>query len=96
MRASDLQVKRAEIVASIAVGAAIVVAGGLWSGVVEVVRVGNEHLANRAALITWPARAPGVFLASVVTFWILAFATRHRRSSRPRLDEPPDWGPRRV
>jgi hypothetical protein len=66
------------IVVSIVVGAVIVVAGGLWSGVVEIVRVGNEHLANRAALIAWPARAPAVFVVSIFAFWILTFATRQR------------------
>lgn len=66
------------IVVSIVVGAVIVVAGGFWSGVVEIVRVGNEHVANRAALIAWPARAPAVFVVSVFAFWILTFATRQR------------------
>jgi hypothetical protein len=66
-------------VVSIAIGAAIVAAGGLWSGVVEIIRVGNEHLANRAGLIAWPARAPILFAVSVVGFWILTFAMRPRR-----------------
>jgi hypothetical protein len=71
-------VTTALVVASIAVGAVVVIAGGVWSGVVEIVRVGNEHLANRAALIAWPARAPAAFVVSVLAFWILAFATRQR------------------
>jgi hypothetical protein len=68
------------IVVSIAVGAGTVVAGGLWSGIVEIVRVGNEHLAGRAALIAWPARVPVVFAMTVLAFWILTFATRQRPS----------------
>ena len=63
---------------SIAVGAGTVVAGGLWSGIVEIIRVGNEHLSNRAALIAWPGRAPFVFVVSVAAFWILTFVTRQR------------------
>jgi hypothetical protein len=67
------------LVVSMGIGAAIVVTGGLWSGVVEIIRVGNEHLANRAALIAWPARAPTFFTMSVIGFWILSFASRPRR-----------------
>ena len=66
------------IIVPVAIGVAIAVAGGFWSALVEIIRVGNEHLANRAALIAWPARAPAVFVLSVIVFWLLAFTTRHR------------------
>jgi len=78
--AEDERVARsvALIVVSLAVAAAVVIAGGLLSGIVEVIRVGNEHLGNRADLIAWAARTRLVFVVSVVAFWILAFLTRQR------------------
>jgi hypothetical protein len=81
--AEDEPVARAvsTLILSIVVGVAVVVIGGFWSAVVEIIRVGNEHLANRAALIGWPARAPIVFGVSVLGCWILAFAT-----GRDRMD----------
>jgi len=66
---------------SVAVAAAVVAVGGLWSGVFEIVRVGNEHLSFRASRIAWPNRAPIWFLAAMIGFW--AFGAAALRPSRP-------------
>jgi hypothetical protein len=59
---------------SVAIAAAVVAVGGLWSGVSEIVRVGNEHLSFRASRIAWPSRAPTWFLATMIGFWAFAAA----------------------
>jgi hypothetical protein len=66
---------------SVAIAAAVVAVGGLWSRVSEIVRVGNEHLSFRAWRIAWPRRAPIWFLATMIGFW--AFAAAALRPSRP-------------
>lgn len=71
----------AVLLVSVAIAAAVVVIGGLWSGVSEIVRVGNEHLSFRASRIAWPDRALIWFLATMIGFW--AFATAALRPSRP-------------
>ena len=69
---------------SVAIATAVVVAGGLWSGVSEIVRVGNEHLSFRASRIAWPGRVPIWFLATMIGFWALGAAALRR--SRPASD----------
>jgi hypothetical protein len=75
----------AVFLASVAIAAAVVVVGGLWSGMSEIVRVGNEHLSFRALRIAWPSRAPIWFLATMIGFW--AFAVAALRPSRPAFSE---------
>ena len=65
---------------SVAIAAAVVAVGGVWSGVSEIVRVGNEHLSFRASRIAWPRRVPIWFLATMIGFW--AFAAAALRPSR--------------
>jgi hypothetical protein len=64
---------------SIAIAAAVVIVGGVWSGVIEIVRVGNEHLSFRASRIGWPRRAPVWFLATMIGFWAFAAVGLLRR-----------------
>ena len=75
---------------SIAIGAAVVIVGGVWSGVSEIVRVGNEHLSFRASRIGWPRRAPVWFLATMAGFWAFAAVGLLRR--RPASGRKPRMG----
>ena len=68
-------------VTSLAIAATVVLLGGLWAGLVEIIRLGNEHLSFRASRVAWPGRAPAWFAASMSGVWLAAgaahFASRH-------------------
>jgi hypothetical protein len=49
-----------------------VLIGGLWSGIAEIIYVGNEHLSTRATHIAWPGRAPFACAIGWAAFAILA------------------------
>ena len=66
------------LVASVAVAVVVVIVGGLWSGVSEIIRLGNEHLSFRASRIAWPARAPVWFVLTMAGFWVLVARTGWR------------------
>jgi hypothetical protein len=85
------------VAVSIAVALVVVVVGGLWSGVSEIIRVGNEHLSFRASRIAWPARAPVWFVLTMAPFWVIAArrAWSSKRSIRrlpPRAADTPPAG----
>jgi hypothetical protein len=61
----------AVLVMSLMVSAAINLIGQIWGGVVEMVRLGDEHLSYRAARLSWRQHIAGVFLIQIVAFWIV-------------------------
>lgn len=73
----------ATLVVSIAVSVVVVIVGGLWSGISEIVRVGNEHLSFRASRIGRAARAPVWFVLTMVGFWVAAAWSAKRATAEP-------------
>lgn len=69
------------VVASAFVSGAAVGAGGVWSGLWEIVRIGNDHLSYRAARLPWGRYLPQLFGVGVVLFWIVA-AFQYRAKAR--------------
>lgn len=77
----------APVIASIGISAAGVQLGGLWASVMEMVRVGNDHLSGyRASWNPWDKHLVGIYLAGVILFLVTA-ALRYQLDKR-RFDEP--------
>jgi hypothetical protein len=66
----------AALVASVPFGVAGWTLGGLWTAVVDMIRIGNDHTSYRGARAPWSRHQTAVFVSCVV-FW-LAAAVRHR------------------
>ena len=67
------------VLLSIVLSGLNVLLGFLWAGVVEMVRVGNEHGSYRVARIWWRQHPVEVFALSVLVFWVVAALTLARR-----------------
>ena len=72
----------ATLVASVPMSLAGVLSGALWSGVIEMIRIGNDHLSYRAERIPWDRHWTAILLACAGTFTLTAFVEyrRHRRA----------------
>jgi hypothetical protein len=71
--------KPALIVASLFVA---VILGGLmlafaqlWGGIVEMIRVGNQHMSYRGLRLGWRQYSPAVFVTAIVLFWLVVALT---------------------
>jgi hypothetical protein len=84
----------AAFVLSIAAGVALLLVGTLWAGVVEMLRVGNQHLAFRGTRLPWHQQYVEVFVTSLAIFWaVVAFTSaRSRLKAAPTYDLPPEGG----
>jgi hypothetical protein len=71
----------AALAASVPVGTAGWLVGGLWSSIADILWIGNTHGSYRAARVPWSQHQPEAFAACVVVFW-LAAALGHRRLPR--------------
>jgi hypothetical protein len=80
-------------VAAVAVTSAVVstagmLVGELWSGAVEMLRVGNGHLSYRADRIPWGQHRGSLFFCGVLLFWAIAALTS--ASAGVRASDPRD------
>ena len=62
-------------VTSAVVSTAGMLVGELWSGAVEMLRVGNGHLSYRADRIPWGQHRASLFFCGVLLFWAIAALT---------------------
>jgi hypothetical protein len=67
----------AALVASVPVGVAGWISGGLWSATLEMIRIGNDHVSYRGERAPWARHQIEFLTACIVVFW-LAAAVRHR------------------
>jgi hypothetical protein len=67
----------ATVMASVAVSFLGTLAGEWYALTVEMIRVGNGHLSNRAERIPWNHHRVALFLTGVALFWLIA-AHRYR------------------
>jgi hypothetical protein len=58
------------LVASGPIAVAGLVSGGLWSGMFEMIRIGNAHMSYRAFRVPWGQHSLALFLACAGMFWI--------------------------
>lgn len=66
--------------ASAGAAALAVMLGDIWSGVAEMIRLGNDHLSYRADRIPWVRHRPAIFAAGAVIVWVVALR-RYRTAS---------------
>jgi len=64
----------ASLLAAFAVGGFTVAFGRMWEGVVEMARLGNDHLSYRGLRRQWIRFAPQLFVLGVFGFWVVAAA----------------------
>jgi hypothetical protein len=55
--------------ASIAVSMLFVLIGEFWSSILEMIRVGSQHVGGRVARLPWKRHEQQIFVAGVVLFW---------------------------
>ena len=63
----------AVLMASVAVSAAGILSGELWSGLAESIRVGTTHMSYRAERLPWRHHRVVLFLAGILIFWLLSW-----------------------
>jgi hypothetical protein len=73
----------AVVIVSVFISAAGVLAGAIWAGIAESVRLGSGHLSYRLDRIPWRHRQFSLFAVGVVLFWIAAaMQSRRKRPER--------------
>jgi hypothetical protein len=78
----------AAVLASGLVGFVTVGVGGIVEGVIEIFRVGNDHLGYRGLRLQWVQHRPELMVAAMALFWVIAagyvvFSPRYTRSTAP-------------
>ena len=64
------------LVASVALSALFVLIGEFWTSVLEMIRVGSQHVGGRVARLPWKRHEPQIFAIGIMTFWIIFLARR--------------------
>jgi hypothetical protein len=59
------------IVASVALSGLFVFTGEFWTSILQMIRVGSQHVGGRIARLPWKRYEPQIFLVGIVTFWIV-------------------------
>jgi hypothetical protein len=81
----------ASIIVTLVMSAICGAAGALWSGLLEVVRIGNEHMSHRAWRTPWPYYVPSLFATAAAVCAISAWRQYRAIARRPdSLASPPD------
>jgi hypothetical protein len=58
-------------IASLLVSASFVLVGEFWTSILQMIRVGSQHVGGRVARLPWKRHEPQIFLVFIVTFWIV-------------------------
>jgi hypothetical protein len=58
--------------ASVIVSAGGLALGGLWAGLVEMIRIGNDHVSYRVGRSPWSRHQVDLFVGGLLLFWIFA------------------------
>jgi hypothetical protein len=81
------------LILSVLVSFCGVMVGEMWAGAVEIIRIGNAHMAFRTARIPWSKEREYLFAGGLLLFWLTAALryhtianTRRRPSSAQRFD----------
>jgi hypothetical protein len=74
------------VIASLVVSALFVLVGEFWTSILQMIRVGSQHVGGRVARLPWKRHEPQIFLVFIVTFWIV-FSLRRTRTSPGRTAE---------
>jgi hypothetical protein len=74
------------IIASVVVSALFVLVGEFWTSILQMIRVGSQHVGGRVARLPWKRHEPQIFLVFIVTFWIVFSLRRTLRRMWLGLD----------
>ena len=77
----------ATLLTSVVMSASLLPLGHLWGGVVEMVRVGNQHMSYRADRLGWRGYDREVFILGVLLVWSFVLIQHSLRPAR-RNTEP--------
>ena len=58
-------------VASVAVSAVFLLVGEFWTSILQMIRVGSQHVGGRVARLPWKRHEHEIFITGIVLFWTL-------------------------
>jgi len=76
------------LVASVFLTVVAVMFGEIWAGLVEAIRIGNEHLSFRAARIPWANQHEYLFCGGLLLFWSTTAIQYRLRTYTPDSSAP--------
>lgn len=79
----------ATVMTSVVVSVGGLLLGGLWAGLVEMIRVGNDHLSYRVGRSPWSRHQMELFVGGVLLFWLIALWRYWTMNGRFRSADPP-------
>jgi hypothetical protein len=79
------------ILASLVLSGVLVVAGEFWTSILEMTRVGSQHVGGRVAQLQWRQHEREIFLIGWCAFWavVLGRSVLERRTSARALGRKP-------
>lgn len=63
-------------IASIAVSGLFILVGEFWTSILQMIRVGSQHVGGRVARSPWKRHEPQIFIAGMVLFWAVTWLRR--------------------
>jgi hypothetical protein len=63
-------------VASVAVSALFVLVGEFWTSILQMIRVGSQHVGGRVARLPWKQHEQQIFSIGIALFWTVALLQR--------------------
>ncbi len=77
--------------ASVVLSGLLVVVGEFWTSILEMIRVGGQHVGGRVAQLPWPKHEREIFLIALCVFWgvVLGQSVLERRNSARSLGRKP-------
>lgn len=64
------------VIASVALAGLFVMVGEFWTGIIQMIRVGSQHVGGRVAKLPWKQHEQQIFVIGVVLFWIIVALRR--------------------
>ena len=79
-------------VASMALSGSFVLFGELWTSVLQMIRVGSQHVGSRVERLPWLQYQPLIFVLGLALFWVvnsMTVAAARRRQDRSVAERSP-------
>jgi hypothetical protein len=73
------------VIASVAVAGLFVMVGEFWTNILQMIRVGSQHVGGRAAKLPWRRHEQQIFFIGVALFWVVVWLRQTwSRNQAPR------------
>jgi hydrogenase-4 membrane subunit HyfE len=66
-------------VASVVVSALFVLVGEFWTSILQMIRVGSQHVGGRVARLPWKQHERQILIVGIVLFWAVVLLRRGAR-----------------